>query len=49
VVFSASQNPSDKAEALVLGAKEFVEKPLDLAEYTVAVWRMIWKWTKPAT
>jgi CheY-like chemotaxis protein len=47
VVFSGSKNPSDKAEALELGAKEFVEKPLDLAEYTVAVWRMILKWTKP--
>jgi CheY-like chemotaxis protein len=47
VVFSASKNLSDKAEALALGAREFVEKPLDLDEYTEAVWKMIGKWAKP--
>jgi CheY-like chemotaxis protein len=47
VVFSASKNPSDKADALALGAKEFVEKPLDLDEYTDALWKMIGKWAVP--
>jgi len=44
VVFSASKNSADKADALRLGAKEFIEKPTDLDEYTEAVWKMIWKW-----
>jgi two-component system response regulator AdeR len=49
VVFSASKNPSDTAKALELGAKEFVEKPADIDEYTEAVWKMIWKWIQPPT
>jgi two-component system, chemotaxis family, response regulator Rcp1 len=47
VVFSSSKNPADIAKALELGAKEFVEKPTDIDEYTEAVWKMIWKWAKP--
>jgi CheY-like chemotaxis protein len=47
VVFSASKNPSDRATALELGAKEFVEKPDGLDGYTDAVWKMIWKWVQP--
>jgi len=43
IVFSASKNPADKTKMLELGAKEFVEKPTDLDEYTEAVWKMIWK------
>src|ERR1700720_4918219 len=49
VVFSASKNPADNAKMLELGAKEFIEKPTDLDEYTEAVWKMIWKWMKPPT
>src|SRR5713101_216208 len=30
VVFSSSNNPADVAHALALGAREFVEKPMDL-------------------
>jgi len=47
VVFSSSTNPIDKAEALKLGVREFVEKPTDLDEYTEAIWKMIWKWVQP--
>ena len=47
VLFSSSKNPSDIAKALELGAKEFVEKPADIDEYTEAVWKMIWKQSKP--
>jgi CheY-like chemotaxis protein len=47
VVFSSSMNPTDKAEALRLGAREYVEKPTDLDEYTKALWKMIWKWIQP--
>ena len=46
VVFSSSTNPTDKAEALKLGARECVEKPIDLDEYTEALWKLIWKWTQ---
>ena len=47
VVFSSCSNPTDKAKALELGARECVEKPTDLDEYTIAVWKMIWKWIQP--
>ena len=47
VVFSASKNPSEKAEAIRLGAKEFVEKPPDLDGYAQAVWKMIWNGVTP--
>ena len=49
VVFSASKNPADIAKALELRVKEFIEKPIDLDEYTEAVWKMIWKWMNPPT
>jgi two-component system response regulator len=47
VVFSSSKNPADVTNALELGAKEFVEKPIDLEQYTEAVWKMIWNWIQP--
>lgn len=47
VVFSSSKNPMYIASALELGAKEYVEKPADIDQYTEAVWKMIWKWAKP--
>jgi CheY-like chemotaxis protein len=46
VVFSSSTNPTDVTNALEFGAKEFVEKPLDIDEYAEALWKMIWKWTQ---
>jgi CheY-like chemotaxis protein len=45
VVFSGSMNPAQRAEALRLGAKEFVEKPYGIDEYTAALWNLIWRWT----
>jgi CheY-like chemotaxis protein len=39
VVFSSSTNPTDKEEVLKLGARECVEKPSDLDEYTEALWK----------
>jgi two-component system KDP operon response regulator KdpE len=45
VVFSASMNPVQRAEALRLGAKEFVEKPYGIDEYTAALWNLISRWT----
>jgi len=47
VVFSSSKNPIDREKALELGAKEFVEKPADIDQYTEAVWKMLWKWIQP--
>jgi CheY-like chemotaxis protein len=46
VVFSSSKNPTHIAAALELGAKEYVEKPADIDQYTEAVWKMIWKWVQ---
>jgi DNA-binding NtrC family response regulator len=45
VVFSGSMNPAQRAEALRLGAKEFVEKPYGIDEYTATLWNLIWRWT----
>jgi DNA-binding NtrC family response regulator len=45
VVFSGSLNPAQRAAALQLGAKEFVEKPYGIDEYTAALWNLIWRWT----
>jgi two-component system response regulator YesN len=47
VVFSASADPEKIKRALSLGALEYVEKPMDLDAFTEALWRIIWKWTRP--
>lgn len=47
VVFSGSVNPADEARAIKLGAKEFVNKPLQLDDYVQAVWKIIGKWAIP--
>jgi len=47
VVFSGSANPKDREDVLRLGAKEFIEKPNTLDEYTDALWKMIGKWAVP--
>ena len=44
VIFSGSMNPAHEAEALRLGARQFVRKPLELGEYSDAVWKMIVNW-----
>ena len=44
VIFSGSLNPAHEVEALRLGAKQFVRKPLELGEYAEAVWTMIANW-----
>jgi DNA-binding NtrC family response regulator len=44
VVFSGALNPKDRENVLRLGAKEFVEKPTTLDEYTDALRKMIGKW-----
>ena len=47
VVFSGSLNPKHRENILQLGAKEFVEKPNTLEEYTDALRKMIGKWAVP--
>ena len=49
VIFSGSMNPAHKAEALRLGAKQFVTKPMQLDEYVDAVWKMIANWATRST
>jgi chemotaxis family two-component system response regulator Rcp1 len=44
VVFTASLDDADEGRVLLLGAKEFVQKPMDLKDYKVAVCRMVRKW-----
>ena len=41
VVFSVSGDQDDMRRAFALGAREFVQKPMDLQAYKEAVWRMI--------
>ena len=44
VVFSSSSNPADIQESTELGAKEFVQKPTDLEEYSECVSRIVKDW-----
>ena len=44
VVFSVSADADDRNRAIALGAREYVEKPMDLQAYKKAVWHMIEKW-----
>ena len=44
VVFTASENEADVNRAFVLGAKDFVHKPMDFDDYKTAVSGMVHKW-----
>jgi CheY-like chemotaxis protein len=44
VAFSSSLNEADKQRALKLGAREYVQKPMDLRAYTDAVRGIVEKW-----
>jgi CheY-like chemotaxis protein len=47
VVFSSTENPSEKERSLALGAREFVSKPTDLQEFSDAVCGIVEKWALP--
>ncbi len=47
VVFSSSWNETDARRALELGARDYVRKPIDIDDYTHAVFGMIDKWATP--
>jgi CheY-like chemotaxis protein len=44
VVFTSSSNPAEIERAKELGAKEFVRKPIDIAEFERVVMRMVQHW-----
>ena len=47
VVFSSSWNETDARRALELGARDYVRKPMDIDDYTRAVFGMIDRWATP--
>jgi DNA-binding response OmpR family regulator len=48
VVFSSSSNPADIQGSIDFGAKEFVQKPMDLDEYAERVTRIVRDWMPAA-
>jgi CheY-like chemotaxis protein len=47
VIFSVSEDQRDMQRALTLGAREYVQKPMNLQAYKQAVWGIIEKWARP--
>jgi len=47
VVFTESMNEADHLNAMSLGAKEFVHKPMGLLDYKTAVCRIVSDWATP--
>jgi chemotaxis family two-component system response regulator Rcp1 len=45
VVFSSSENPDHRKQALELGARDYVHKPIDLEPFKRAVCDMVEKWS----
>jgi CheY-like chemotaxis protein len=48
VVFTSSSDPKDRQSSFDLGAKDYVQKPTDLAEYGEVVSRMVRNWAYPS-
>ncbi|MGB6942338.1 MAG: response regulator [Bryobacteraceae bacterium] len=44
VVFSSSLNDAERARVMELGAREFIQKPTDIEEFTAAVCGIIQRW-----
>ena len=44
VVFTISENPQEREQALALGASDYVVKPRTLEEYTAAVHAIVGRW-----
>jgi two-component system, chemotaxis family, response regulator Rcp1 len=47
VIFSVSDDQRDMQRALALGAREYVQKPMNLEAYKKAVLGIIEKWVRP--
>jgi len=48
VIFSSSSEPRDVQRCMELGADEYVQKPIDYAEYVDRVRSTVSKWLRPA-
>ncbi|HEY4361352.1 MAG TPA: response regulator [Bryobacteraceae bacterium] len=48
IAFTSSQKESDRKLALELGARDYVQKPMDLASYTEAVRGIVRRWAPRA-
>ena len=48
VIFSVSDDPGDMQRAIALGAREYIQKPMNLDAYKSAVWAIISRWAQPA-
>ena len=46
VIFSVSGDPADKRRALALGAREYVQKPMNLGDYKEAIWGILERWAR---
>ncbi len=49
VVFSSSLNDAERARVLELGAREFIQKPTDIEEFTAAVCGIVRRWASHET
>jgi len=47
VIFSVSGDPADEKRALASGAREYIQKPMNLDAYKAAVWEILQKWARP--
>ena len=47
VVFTSSDNPEEQKRAVELGAKEIVQKPMDLAAFQWQVAEIVRNWARP--
>jgi len=45
IVFTSSQDPTERDRCLSLGANDFVSKPMDLQDFSEAVWKIVENWT----
>ncbi len=48
VIFSSTQNKAEVQEALALGAREYVQKPIGFEPYAAAVRGIVQRWTSPS-
>jgi DNA-binding response OmpR family regulator len=47
VIFSSTQNKAEVQEALALGAREYVQKPIGFEPYAAAVRGIVQRWASP--
>ena len=47
VIFSSSVNPDEVKQAMELGARQFVQKPIDVEEFANALIKIVQDWISP--